>query len=193
MAILEILRLKIDIVLKEFKLLKQKILKKLNKRETFYRIKEDYLKSLSNEKKGKYYLKQHKQILDNPQSEVVKSFIKNVVITGSKSFEALGATVTSTPPLTYKGIQSPLAKSTPSLNPNLTRNHHEENSFLPEPPQEEQSIYTDNPSIINLFKTPESKDLEKTKQILFELSDLVNTFSHKVVEQHQLTENSKNY
>jgi len=63
--------------------------------------------------------------------------------------------------------------------------------MIPISSTDEVNIYSDSQFAMSIFKATESKDLEKTKQILFELSDLVNTFSHKVVEQQQITENSK--
>jgi len=53
LSILEILKSKIDLVLKEFKSLKQKILKKMNKKENFYKIKDEFLKTYCNDKKSK--------------------------------------------------------------------------------------------------------------------------------------------
>jgi len=49
---LEILKSKIDVVLKEYKSLKHNILRKLNKKENFYKTKEDFIKSYSSEGKG---------------------------------------------------------------------------------------------------------------------------------------------
>jgi len=52
LAILEILKSKIDVILKEYKSLKQNILRKLNKKENFYKTKKDFIKSYSGEGKG---------------------------------------------------------------------------------------------------------------------------------------------
>jgi hypothetical protein len=78
-----------------------------------------------------------------------------------------------------------------NMSPNKTLSNKPDYTIYPEQLPEEENFYVDNPSAINIFKASETKDLEKTKKILFELSDLVNTFSNKVFEQHQMTENSK--
>jgi len=88
---------------------------------------------------------------------------------------------------------SPNLKISTKIDGRLSTPKHiaNESNSLSDPSGQDTNMYTDTPSTLNIFKASESKDLEKTKQILFELSDLVNTFSSKVVEQHQMTENSK--
>jgi hypothetical protein len=57
---------------------------------------------------------------------------------------------------------------------------------------EDDNKFKDSLEVISLFKESESKDLEKTRQTIFELSDMMTNFSTKVLEQQHLTQNSKN-
>jgi hypothetical protein len=132
LTILEILKARIDVVLKEYKSVKQKILKKINKKENFWKIKDEFISKYSTNK---------------PRRRQV-TLIEN------------------------------------------SANKYEYFTESQNNPQTEIN-YTEAPSTMNIFKESESKDLDKTKQILFQLSDLVKTFSEKVVEQQQITHNSK--
>lgn len=51
--------------------------------------------------------------------------------------------------------------------------------------------YKESSSVMTMFKESESKDLEKTKQALFELSDLLNLCQKKIQEQSEMTQQSK--
>ncbi len=53
--------------------------------------------------------------------------------------------------------------------------------------EEERIKYTESNNIINLFKNNESKNYEKTKQILYELSDLMTIVQNKMHEQGEMT------
>ena len=198
-AILEILKSKIDVVLKAYKSLKQNILRKLNKKENFYKTKEDFIKSHSSEGKSIinliYFI--GISISTGPIKSLLTLNIKNVVSgLGGGSIDDRKSKYT--PSQIKKSMsKSPLheIKNSSHINENissnLSRSQKPENTMIPIPSTEEENIYSDSQFAMNIFKASESKDLEKTKNILFELSDLVNTFSHKVVEQQQMTESSK--
>lgn len=51
--------------------------------------------------------------------------------------------------------------------------------------------YEDSSQVLNLMKKNDTKDLDKTKQILFGLSDLMSNFSTKVLQHQEMTERSK--
>ena len=53
--------------------------------------------------------------------------------------------------------------------------------------EEERIKYTESNNIINLFKNNESKNYEKTKRILYELSDLMTIVQKKMHEQGEMT------
>ena len=53
--------------------------------------------------------------------------------------------------------------------------------------EEERIKYTESNNIINLFKNNETKNYEKTKQILYELSDLMTIVQNKMHEQGEMT------
>lgn len=59
-------------------------------------------------------------------------------------------------------------------------------SNLSNPPD----VYIDSPQTLNQFKEAETQNLDKTKKILYDLSDLLTNFSSKVLLHKEMTENS---
>ena len=58
-------------------------------------------------------------------------------------------------------------------------------------PNSEYNPYVDSAQSLSLIRKNESSDLDRTKQILFELSDLMTNFSVKVLQHHEMTHQSK--
>jgi hypothetical protein len=133
LIILKILRTEVDGIEKDYKILKQKILKKARKKEKFYQIKEDFIKTASNE--------------TNLEKEVKESKTDKI--------EKI---------TTFQPIQIPV---------------------------EEINEYKDSENVINILKEPEHSNLDKTKKILMELTDLLTHFSTKVYQHQEMAETSK--
>lgn len=166
LAILEILKSEIDIVLRDFKNLKQKMLKKMNKKENFWKLKETFIKN-------------YKHIDVDKQTPFVVSSVSNI-------------------------LQSNISKFTGQIKPEekklekISKTSYKE-SNIPIIPMENFSngtsdestnIYRDSAATLSYFKESETKDFEKTKTILSELSDLMTNFSAKVLEHQNITQNS---
>lgn len=166
LAILEILKSEIDIVLRDFKNLKQKMLKKMNKKENFWKLKETFIKNYKNSDVDK-------------QTPFVVSSVSNI-------------------------LQSNISKFTGQLKPEEKKlekiskiSYKESNipiipmeNFSNSTPDESTNIYRDSAATLSYFKESETKDFEKTKTILSELSDLMTNFSAKVLEHQNITQNS---
>jgi len=151
MEIIEILKSNIDFILKEFKALKQKILKKMCKKENFWKIKEDFLKSQSCLIKD---VKLSNKFVNIPNNLKIKNEFKRDF--SDESFKK---------------------------NTNTTISEHENSSS--------EDKYRESSVSMELLKEADKKDLEKTKQILYELSDMMTNFSSKIKEHQQMTQTSK--
>jgi hypothetical protein len=132
LIILKILRSEIDGIEKDYKILKQKILKKARKKEIFYKIKEDLLNFRSNE-----------PIIHKEGKELKKEKIEKITL----------------------------------IQPLLTS-------------IEEIDNFKDSENVINILKEPEHSNLDKTKKILMELTDLLTHFSTKVYQHQEMAETS---
>jgi hypothetical protein len=168
LAILEILKSEIDVVLRDFKNLKQKMLKKMNKKENFWKLKENFIKS-------------YKESDGDKQTPYVVSSVSNI-------------------------LQSNISKFTGQIKPEEKKSENKitkisyKESNIPIVPMENFSnsstsdestnMYRDSAATLSYFKESETKDYEKTKTILFELSDLMTNFSAKVLEHQNITQNS---
>jgi len=53
--------------------------------------------------------------------------------------------------------------------------------------------YEESPQTLGLLKNEDSTDLDRTRKILFELSDLMTNFSFKVQQHHEMTQQSKQF
>jgi len=51
--------------------------------------------------------------------------------------------------------------------------------------------YEESSQTLSLFKKEDTTDLDRTRKILFELSDLMTNFSMKVQQHHEMTQQSK--
>lgn len=51
--------------------------------------------------------------------------------------------------------------------------------------------YEESSHTLSLLKKEDSTDLDRTRKILFELSDLMTNFSFKVQQHHEMTQQSK--
>jgi hypothetical protein len=51
--------------------------------------------------------------------------------------------------------------------------------------------YEESSQTLSLLKKDDSSDLDRTRKILFELSDLITNFSFKVQQHHEMTQQSK--
>lgn len=51
--------------------------------------------------------------------------------------------------------------------------------------------YEESSQTLSLLKKEDSTDLDRTRKILFELSDLMTNFSFKVQQHHEMTQQSK--
>jgi hypothetical protein len=138
LTILEILKSGIDDILKDYKNLKQKMLRKMKKKETFYKTKEEFIIRAS------IGVGVVPPVPGNKRPEVVINAPKQSIV--------------------------PVENITP-VNDDLVG-------------------YRESPQVIHIFKENESKNLERTKQTLFELSDLMTNFSTKVQQHHEITQNS---
>jgi hypothetical protein len=153
MNVLEILKSGIDEILKDYKNLKQKMLRKMKKKDNFYKLKEEYYS--------------HFNINVNTKSSLMPSIpnIPNALISKPTSNVLIAHK-----PKTINYLD--MINQEPNIN---------------------QEIYKENPQVIHIFRENESKNLEKTKQTLYELSDLMTNFSSKVSQHHEITQNSKLY
>ena len=132
------------------------MLKKMNKKDTFWKTKED--------------------------------FIKSQAITASKDREKEAKLS-----LLSLNVSYPFkSKSELDLKNNLPKKGQESVGMINI--DEEKSLeidrFRESENTMQLFKESEQKDLDKTKKILFELSDLMTNFSAKVLEHQQITQTS---
>jgi hypothetical protein len=132
LTILKILRTEIDCIERDYKILKQKILKKARKKEKFYQLKEEFLKNTVTE-----------PILEKKQREDKRNKTDNII--------------------PHQSIPTPI---------------------------EEINEYKESENVINILKEPEHSNLDQTKKILFELTDLLNNFSTKVYQHQEMAETS---
>ena len=79
--------------------------------------------------------------------------------------------------MSYKGENVPIVS-----NEQFTNNTTQDES---------NNIYKDSAATMSYFKESETKDYEKTKTIISELSDLMTNFSAKILEHQNITQNSK--
>ena len=133
LTILKILRTEIDGIERDYKILKQKILKKARKKEKFYQLKEEFLKNVINEP----------TIEKEQPKEIKRSRIENIIPS--------------------QPIPTPI---------------------------EEINEYKESENVINILKEPEHSNLDQTKKILFELTDLLNHFSTKVYQHQEMADTS---
>lgn len=166
LAILEILKSEIDLVLKDFKVLKQKMLKKISKKENFWKIKESFLKN------------QNHNISDSTHSTTQRESLSNILSLNLKNL-----------PNPFKTKEENILEK--SKNTKKKENTEINMIHLNEESHKEEEIYRETENTMSMFKESEQKDFEKTKQILFELSDLMTNFSAKVIEHQQITQTSK--
>jgi hypothetical protein len=139
-VVLKILRAEIDLIEKDYKILKQKILRKARKKEKFYQLKEEYIKT-------------------NEPS--IEREVKNVVI--------------NVKPDTIVNNKIPTAVITPTTPSDI---------------QDYSNEYRDSENVINILKEPEHSNLDQTKKILIELTDLLTHFSTKVYQHQEMAETS---
>ena len=114
-----------DCILKEYKNLKQKILKKAKKKDNYYETKEKFFKT---------------EIKFDKKPEYKK-------------------------PIPIESL--PISNTEP------------------------QNEYVDSPNVLNIFKENENSNLDKTKNILMDLSELMSHFTTKIYQHHEITQNSK--
>lgn len=132
-SILTILKRNLDDVLTNFKLLKQRLYRKLKRQERYNQSKIDFIKSIpENNIKLCNVLNQGK---NQHNQKPKKNFIQTFEISA----------------------------------------------------EEETAKYKESPNIIHIFMNSASKNYEKTKQILYELSDLMTTVQTKIFEQSEMT------
>lgn len=174
LTILEIMKNQIDQILKDYKTLKQNLLKKMKKKENFWKIKEEFIRNMTS-KKG-------------------ENDIKETLASSLVSMPGKISSISSSFPIS---LQTPF-----KLVSDITGISKKEKSnapiSVPQPIQEpynpqEENFYRDSPHTLHLFKEKENKTLDKTKTILFELSDLMTNFSTKVMQHHEITQHSKKY
>jgi hypothetical protein len=135
--VLKILRGEIDGIEKDYKILKQKTLKKARKKEKFYQLKEDYIKS-------------NETIIEIDVVKNIKPEITNMTYT-------------------------PIPTNTHSTHFDILENSNE---------------YRDSQNVINILKEPEHSNLDQTKKVLMELTDLLTHFSTKVYQHQEMAETS---
>jgi hypothetical protein len=150
-VILEILKSGLEDIIKDYKNLKQNMLRKMKKKDSFWKMKEDFIGRLSGATTPGFTERITAHVV--PQITKAKPIEKPVVAPPKQPVNILDFTTTSTP-------------------------NNDEG-------------YREAPEVVNIFKENESKGMEKTKQILFELSDLMTNFSTKVHQHHEITQNSK--
>jgi hypothetical protein len=169
-----------DELLKDFKNLKQKLLKKLSKKENFLSMKNDYFKNYSHNENTNMSMSMNMSM--NPSSYSI-----------------------ITDKLTSVSSMLPISNPFRVGGSNLTVDTKKNNSHLPKKitharaainqapiviPPEEIDRYKESFNVISMFKESESKDLEKTKTIIFELSELMNVCQKKMFEQSEMTQES---
>jgi len=76
------------------------------------------------------------------------------------------------------------------INENYKKNNSDLNNNFNNNSNTDYNHYEDSSQVLNLIKKNDTKDLDKTKQILFGLSDLMTNFSMKVLQHHEMTETS---
>lgn len=146
LAIFSILKNSLDELLTEFKLLKQRLFRKVRNQERFNEIKISYFKSLNGQQNQQ---KSSDSITNDNKSNNIRDNVIN-------------------------------AKS---INPQFIEDITKEESDL--------SNYKESKGVMNIFMNNETKNYEKTKQILFELSDVMNIVQKKMYEQGEMTKQSK--
>lgn len=163
LVVLEILKNHIDEILKIYKNLKQVMLKKMRKKENFWKIKQEYIKSAK----------------ENTTS-----------ITGNIS--NLSSSLTSMPSKLPIKLLNPFKTVKEQENKNSINSNKAPIAYPTSDLKiDNEELYKDNLPSLNIFKESENKSLEKTKNILFELSDLMTNFSTKVMQHQEITQNSK--
>lgn len=165
-AVLEILKSNIDEVLRNFKNFKAKMYKIINKKENFIKLKENFIKNYKDENNFKNNFFSISTMSSKFQIDLNKLNFPSFLNEENKSNTNL------------KKVKEPIV-SVHYITENQINLDEDENKFR------------DAPEVISLFKESESKDLEKTRQTIFELSDLMTNFSTKVLEQQNMTQNSK--
>lgn len=210
---LEKLKSEMDNLIKDYKLTKQNIIKKLKIKENFWKEKEIFLKDINSSK----------------SNNRIDKKIYNQISTSVTNSMNLINTIPSNPLSDFAGSYiSDKIKNTLSISKNNSDNKIDEKKNIPnilidEDNEKLESIkklienktnkkldnynndnlnldnknsynpYEDSSQILNLMKKNDTKDLDKTKQILFSLSDLMSNFSMKVVQHQEMTQQSKFY
>ncbi len=60
-----------------------------------------------------------------------------------------------------------------------------------ENPNQSYNPYEESAQTLSVLKKEDSSDLDRTRKILFELSDLMTNFSFKVQQHHEMTQQGK--
>lgn len=190
----------IDTIINKYKLLKENLLKKSLKQEKFWETKQKYLKQ---------FVKQQQQY-DQSSKDGFNDAINTKSLSGS-NFNIASINLSNYKEKLENKISSILTKAPLVLNPrtqemntnqlkkkqntnlrikrinnNLDDNNNDYNSDN----LVDNDRYKDSQQTINMFKETESKSLDQTKKILYDLSSLMTNFKQKVSQQSEMTQDS---
>jgi hypothetical protein len=218
-----------DNLIKEYKITKQNIIKKLKIKENFWKEKDNFLKEFKIE--NRIDQKIYNQITSVSSSLNISNIINTIPnpitdLAGNFS-NKLKDTLYSQ--ISIKSENKEIPSNIPNKE-NLTKDKNNNNNVENLPPFEEKNFelkklnsiaklienknksdnknkendtntnydnsansynpYQDSSQILNLMKKNDTKDLDKTKSILFGLSDLMTNFSSKVLQHQEMTQTS---
>jgi hypothetical protein len=175
LMILDSLKSAVDLVLKDFKNLKQKILIKLNKKENYWKEKETFIKQ--NNKLSEEHL---------------NSKNKNIPMITSDALSKVSNLISKPLNFISNNIRTDLVSK--NLEKEKNYNHTNPSVFIEQKlnsSPEDNEVFRESNEVMTMFKEKDVKDIEKTKHIISELSDLMTNFSLKVLEHQHMTQNSK--
>jgi len=221
-----------DELIKDYKITKQNIIKKMKIKENFWKEKDNFLKEFNI--KNRIDQKIYNQItsvsyslnisniintIPNPITDLAGNFSnklkntlysqisntqentntnkENILIDNNNNNNKKENKNNSTPIIAFNNDNNKIKKlnSIGNLienknnnnenyerNLNNNNNNNDINNYNP---------YEDSSQVLSLIKKNDTKDLDKTKSILFGLSDLMTNFSMKVLQHQEMTETSK--